>query len=77
MLQVTPPRNGKDVRLKLVLQSESSSVRSLSVNISVQAMRYNGVPTMNIQTSVKDKILLPRRGESSARDIFLYRDVAV
>ncbi|KAI9519246.1 hypothetical protein NQZ68_030778 [Dissostichus eleginoides] len=59
--EVTPPRNGKDVRLKLVLQSESSSVRSLSVNISVQAISYNGVPTMNIQTSVKDKILLPRR----------------
>ncbi|KAI9546099.1 hypothetical protein NQZ68_030686 [Dissostichus eleginoides] len=59
--EVTPPRNGKDVRLKLVLQSESSSVRSLSVHISVQAMRYDGVPTMNIQTRVKDKILLPRR----------------
>ncbi|KAK5871917.1 hypothetical protein PBY51_012657 [Eleginops maclovinus] len=59
--EVTPPRNGKDVRLRLVLRSESRSIRSLSVNISVQAMRYNGVPTVNIQTVVKDKILLPRR----------------
>ncbi|KAK5871918.1 hypothetical protein PBY51_012658 [Eleginops maclovinus] len=59
--EVTPPRNGKDVKLRLVLGSESSSIRSLSVNISVQAMRYNGVATVNIQTEVKDKKLLPRR----------------
>ncbi|KAL3058055.1 hypothetical protein OYC64_010271 [Pagothenia borchgrevinki] len=57
--EVSPPRNGKDVRLKLLLRSESSSVRSLSVNISVQAMTYNGFPAASIQTEVKDKILLP------------------
>ncbi|KAK1901567.1 Protein-glutamine gamma-glutamyltransferase 5 [Dissostichus eleginoides] len=57
--EVSPPRNGKDVRLKLLLRSESSSVRSLSVNISVQAMTYNGLPAASIQTEVKDKILLP------------------
>ncbi|KAK5871919.1 hypothetical protein PBY51_012659 [Eleginops maclovinus] len=59
--KVSPPRNGKDVRLKLVLRSESSSVRSLSINISVQATRYNGFPAMTIQTEVKDKRLQPGR----------------
>ncbi|XP_033938444.1 protein-glutamine gamma-glutamyltransferase E-like [Pseudochaenichthys georgianus] len=58
-LKVSPPRNGKDVRLKLLLRSESSSVRSLSINISVQAMTYDGFLGANIQTEVKDKILLP------------------
>ncbi|XP_034087537.1 protein-glutamine gamma-glutamyltransferase 5-like [Gymnodraco acuticeps] len=57
--EVSPPRNGKDVRLKLLLRSESSSVRSLSINISVQAMTYDGFLAANIQTEVKDKILLP------------------
>ncbi|KAJ4940907.1 hypothetical protein JOQ06_027198 [Pogonophryne albipinna] len=57
--EMRPPRNGKDVRLKLLLRSESSSVRSLSINISVQAMTYDGFLAANIQTEVKDKILLP------------------
>ncbi|KAI4827598.1 hypothetical protein KUCAC02_030983, partial [Chaenocephalus aceratus] len=57
--EVSPPRNGKDVRMELLLRSESSSVRSLSINISVQAMTYDGFLGANIQTEVKDKILLP------------------
>lgn len=63
MLQVSPPRNGKDVRLELLLRSESSSVRSLSINISVQAMTYDGFLGANIQTEVMDKILLPGKGD--------------
>ncbi|KAI4827054.1 hypothetical protein KUCAC02_030481 [Chaenocephalus aceratus] len=57
--EVSPPRNGKDVRMELLLRSESSSVRSLSINISVQAMTYDGFLGANIQTELKDKILLP------------------
>ncbi|XP_029282741.1 protein-glutamine gamma-glutamyltransferase 5-like [Cottoperca gobio] len=57
--EMTPPTNGKNVRLKLILQSKSKTPRLLSINISVQAMRYNGRPIVNIQTQVKEKILYP------------------
>ncbi|KAK9529613.1 hypothetical protein VZT92_013693 [Zoarces viviparus] len=57
--EVTPPTNGKDVRLKLVLQSMSTAARPLSINIRVQAMRYNGESGMNIQNEMKEKTLQP------------------
>ncbi|XP_068560608.1 protein-glutamine gamma-glutamyltransferase 2-like [Cebidichthys violaceus] len=57
--EVTPPINGKDVRLKLVLQSKSTAARPLSINIRVQAMRYNGELGVNIQNEVKEKTLQP------------------
>ncbi|XP_035517148.1 protein-glutamine gamma-glutamyltransferase 5 [Morone saxatilis] len=57
--EVSKPMNGKDVSLKLVLHSESSVSRPLSINISVQAMRYNGSPAVNIQAEVKVETLLP------------------
>ncbi|XP_076604865.1 protein-glutamine gamma-glutamyltransferase 5-like [Chaetodon auriga] len=57
--EVTEPVNGKDVSLKLVLHSKSSVARPLSVNISVQAMNYNGVSAANIQSNVKEETLQP------------------
>ncbi|XP_068560609.1 protein-glutamine gamma-glutamyltransferase 2-like [Cebidichthys violaceus] len=57
--EVTPPINVKDVRLKLVLQSKSTAARPLSINIRVQAMRYNGELGVNIQNEVKEKTLQP------------------
>lgn len=69
--------NGKDVKLKLVLRSESSVERQLSININVQAMMYNGSLAGNIQTEVKAETLRPGTGNSSFVDIFLDRDVAV
>ncbi|XP_075952496.1 protein-glutamine gamma-glutamyltransferase 2-like [Anarhichas minor] len=57
--EVTPPTNGKNVRLKLVLQSKSTAARPLSINIRVQAMRYNGESGVNIRNEVKEKTLQP------------------
>ncbi|XP_044205878.1 protein-glutamine gamma-glutamyltransferase E [Thunnus albacares] len=51
--------NGEDVRLNLVLHSESSVARLLSIIISVWGMRYNGSPVASIQTDVKQETLLP------------------
>ncbi|KAM9361402.1 protein-glutamine gamma-glutamyltransferase 2-like [Symphorus nematophorus] len=51
--------NGKDVSLMLVLHSKSSVARQLSINISVQAMNYNGLPAANIQSAVKEETLQP------------------
>uniref|UniRef100_A0A3B4FXS4 Protein-glutamine gamma-glutamyltransferase 2 n=1 Tax=Pundamilia nyererei TaxID=303518 RepID=A0A3B4FXS4_9CICH len=58
MLQVSKPMDGQDVSLKLVLNSESSTARPVSINISVQAMRYNGSPVENIQSEVKEETLV-------------------
>ncbi|XP_019960760.2 protein-glutamine gamma-glutamyltransferase E [Paralichthys olivaceus] len=53
------PRNGKDVSMKLVLHSKSTVSRPLTINISVQAMGYNGSPAGNIQSKVKEETLQP------------------
>ncbi|KAK2861622.1 hypothetical protein Q5P01_001155 [Channa striata] len=57
--EVTKPMNGQDLSLMLVLHSESPAARQLSINISVQAMRYNGSPTVNIKSDVKEETLQP------------------
>ncbi|XP_028261942.1 protein-glutamine gamma-glutamyltransferase 6 [Parambassis ranga] len=57
--EVYKPVDGKDVSLKLVLSSDSSVPRPLSINISVQAVRYNSQPAVNIQTEKMEKTLLP------------------
>lgn len=61
--QVSEPVNGQDVSLNLVLHSDSPAARPLSINISVQAMRYNGSPAVNIQTDVKEETLQPGKGD--------------
>ncbi|XP_067360806.1 protein-glutamine gamma-glutamyltransferase E-like isoform X2 [Channa argus] len=57
--EVTKPTNGTDLSLVLVLHSKSAAAKQLSINISVQAMRYNGSPTVNIQSDVKEETLQP------------------
>lgn len=64
VLQVYKPVDGKDVSLKLVLSSDSSVPRPLSINISVQAVRYNGQPAVNIQTEKTEQTLLPGKGDA-------------
>ncbi|KAM7401597.1 hypothetical protein PAMP_016902 [Pampus punctatissimus] len=59
--EVSKPVNGKDVHLNLVLHSESRVTRQLSINITVQGMRYNGSPVVSIQTEVKQEMLQPGR----------------
>lgn len=66
VLQVTRPENGKDVKLELVLTSKTTVALQLSINISVQAMRYNGTPAVDIQSEVKDETLQPNTGDSSS-----------
>uniref|UniRef100_A0A3Q3AVZ2 Protein-glutamine gamma-glutamyltransferase 2 n=1 Tax=Kryptolebias marmoratus TaxID=37003 RepID=A0A3Q3AVZ2_KRYMA len=56
---VSEPVNGEDVKLKLILSSNSSVPRLLSINISIQALKYTGQPAGNIQTEVTEKKLLP------------------
>lgn len=56
---MSKPLNGEDVKLNLVLHSEATASRSLSINLKVQAMKYNGFPSGIIQTALKDKTLLP------------------
>lgn len=66
--QVTRPENGKDVKLELVLTSKTTVALQLSINISVQAMRYNGTPAVDIQSEVKDETLQPNTGDSSSAE---------
>ncbi|XP_061584210.1 protein-glutamine gamma-glutamyltransferase E [Cololabis saira] len=56
---VSEPVNGKDVNLMLVVTSENTVAKQLSINISVQAMRYNGSPAGNIQTETTEQTLQP------------------
>ncbi|XP_017284736.1 protein-glutamine gamma-glutamyltransferase E-like [Kryptolebias marmoratus] len=56
--EVSEPMNGEDVKLKLILSSNSSVPRLLSINISVQALEYTGTPAGNIQTEVMEEKLL-------------------
>lgn len=64
LLQVTRPENGKDVNLELVVTSKTTVALQLSINISVQTMRYNGTPAVNIQGEVKDQTLQPYTGSA-------------
>lgn len=58
--------NGEDVSLKLVLHSESTADRPLSININVQAMRYNGSRAVNIQNELKEETLQPGKGDAAS-----------
>lgn len=62
-MQESAPVKGQDVKIDLVLRSEGSAARTLSVNINVQAMTYTGQPKGNIQNEVVQKQLLPGKGE--------------
>ncbi|XP_037345777.2 protein-glutamine gamma-glutamyltransferase 2 [Pungitius pungitius] len=57
--QVTPPTDGNDVMLTLVLRTEGGAARLLSVNIKADAMRYNGVLGVTVHNEVKETTLLP------------------
>lgn len=75
--QVSEPVNGQDVSLNLVLHSESAAARPLFINISVQAMRYNGSPAVIIQTDVKEKTMQPGKGDTSSGKMFMNREAAI
>lgn len=77
VLQVSPPRNGEDVSLKLLLKSKTNVAKQLSISISVDAMMYNSRSAMGILTKMVEKTLQPGKGDSASVDIFVTRDVAV
>nr|XP_046236054.1 protein-glutamine gamma-glutamyltransferase E-like isoform X2 [Scatophagus argus] len=53
--------SGQDVKLKLKLSNTDQTRRTLLIYINAQAMRYNGKPTSNIQSTVLEKMLQPGR----------------
>uniref|UniRef100_A0AAV2M4F4 Xanthine dehydrogenase n=1 Tax=Knipowitschia caucasica TaxID=637954 RepID=A0AAV2M4F4_KNICA len=57
--EVSKLMNGEDVQMKLVLRSDASVPRPVSINISVTAMSYNGMPLAPIQSELKKEMLLP------------------
>ncbi|KAM3621590.1 uncharacterized protein V6R79_013232 [Siganus canaliculatus] len=57
--EVSTPINGEDVKVNLVVHNLGSDAKCLSINISVQAMNYNGTPCAKIQKAVKEETLHP------------------
>ncbi|XP_062254296.1 protein-glutamine gamma-glutamyltransferase 5-like [Platichthys flesus] len=57
--ELSEPMDGMDVSIKLLLHSKSTFARLLSINISVQAMSYNGSSAGNIQSEVKEETMQP------------------
>ncbi|XP_062265184.1 protein-glutamine gamma-glutamyltransferase 2-like [Platichthys flesus] len=57
--ELSEPMDGMDVSIKLLLHSKSTFARLLSINISVQAMSYNGSSAGNIQSDVKEETMQP------------------
>uniref|UniRef100_A0A8C7S2N7 Protein-glutamine gamma-glutamyltransferase 2 n=1 Tax=Oncorhynchus mykiss TaxID=8022 RepID=A0A8C7S2N7_ONCMY len=62
IVELTKPVSGKDIDLELVLNSNDNETRTLVINVNVQAMRYNGIPSSQIQTELKEQKLLPNQG---------------
>nr|XP_046195163.1 protein-glutamine gamma-glutamyltransferase 2-like isoform X3 [Oncorhynchus gorbuscha] len=61
IVELTKPVSGKDIDLELVLNSNDNETRTLVINVNVQAMRYNGIPSSQIQTELKEQKLLPNQ----------------
>ncbi|KAM4613900.1 protein-glutamine gamma-glutamyltransferase 2 [Polymixia lowei] len=59
--QVSAPINGQDISLKLILHSKDAEPRPLSISICSQAMRYTGVPGVNLNMELKEETLQPGR----------------
>uniref|UniRef100_UPI0037E9C387 protein-glutamine gamma-glutamyltransferase 2-like n=1 Tax=Semicossyphus pulcher TaxID=241346 RepID=UPI0037E9C387 len=57
--------NGQDIKLKLKLSNKDRTNKTMSIRVNAQAMRYNGTPAHNIQSTVQEKTLL------SGQDVIL------
>lgn len=68
VLQESEPVNGQDVKVRLVLHSEATVARQLSISISVVAMGYNGKKVGVIQQEMQEKTLLAGKGDFSSVD---------
>uniref|UniRef100_A0A3B5QVZ1 Protein-glutamine gamma-glutamyltransferase 2 n=1 Tax=Xiphophorus maculatus TaxID=8083 RepID=A0A3B5QVZ1_XIPMA len=67
-LKVSKPVDGEDVSLKLILNSDSSATRRLSISVAVQAMRFTGQPAGNILSEALEQELVNR--EMTAEVLF-------
>lgn len=54
--------DGEDVSLQLILNSDSSATKRLSISVAVQAMRFSGQPAGNILSETLEQELLPGKG---------------
>ncbi|KAK6320866.1 hypothetical protein J4Q44_G00078420 [Coregonus suidteri] len=61
IVELTKPLSGKDIDLKLVLNSDDRETRTLVIHVNVQAMRYTGIPSSKIQTELKEQKLRPNQ----------------
>ncbi|XP_061779708.1 protein-glutamine gamma-glutamyltransferase E-like isoform X2 [Nerophis lumbriciformis] len=57
--ELSKPQYGEDVRLNLVLSSESKVERQMSLRISVKGMKYNGTLVLVILNETKEETLKP------------------
>ncbi|XP_067314791.1 protein-glutamine gamma-glutamyltransferase 2 isoform X2 [Pseudorasbora parva] len=55
-----PPLNGADIKLKLVLKSDSTQAQDLTLQMSAQVMRYTGNPAANIWSNSTNTNLQPK-----------------
>lgn len=66
-IQEAVPENGKDVKLKLVVQNKNKVDVTLSITISVQAIKHNGTPSTNIKKEMMEVTLQHGKGETKMR----------
>nr|XP_057911466.1 protein-glutamine gamma-glutamyltransferase 5 [Doryrhamphus excisus] len=57
--ELSKPQYGQDVRLQLVLSSDSRVARQMLVHISVEGLRYTGTVVLTIHTEKKEVTLQP------------------
>ncbi|XP_060886649.1 protein-glutamine gamma-glutamyltransferase 2-like [Labrus mixtus] len=50
--------NGQDIKLNLKLSNKEHRNKTMSIRVNAQAMRYNGKPANNIQSTFQEKTLL-------------------
>ena len=65
------PMSGADIRLKLVVRSLAGATCSLLLHINVQAMKYTGTPTSQVQTEEKQLQLAPGQGTGATLPHFI------
>lgn len=54
--------NGQDVKLELKLSNKDRTIKTMFIRVNAQAMRYNGKPANNIQSTFQEKMILPGQG---------------
>lgn len=61
----SPPLNGTDIKLKLVLRSDNTKAQDLLLKMSAQVMRYTGTPAADVWSDSTDIRLQPNTGAAN------------